>query len=201
MGGDHHEGFSQLSEEQKKRVRKAMDQAWGRPEVKEARDRVMRANDDLRRTLSKVLLEIDPDLQPLLEKLRPSRSRDGRGSMGPLPDPKAPDFAKQTVRRLESELMTFTPMERREGARELHARILGLPRVKEVFAQLEQAPMEQRVEAAEKFRAAYREVLGEEIRRLRGEAGGKGGPPGAGGETGIRRAPPSGEEGKKREAP
>jgi hypothetical protein len=60
------EGFERLTEEQKVRVREALGKAWGRPEVSEARDRMMKANEEMRDAIHAALKEIDPEMAMLL---------------------------------------------------------------------------------------------------------------------------------------
>src|SRR5690606_1309913 len=73
MGGKppRYDGFEKLSNEDKAKVRAAFEKAWQRPEVIEARDKAMRANEEMRNTLHSALKDIDPQVVGILEKAKP----------------------------------------------------------------------------------------------------------------------------------
>jgi hypothetical protein len=64
-------------------------------------------------------------------------------------------------------MLSMSRPERREETRRFHDRIIQLPRVKEALAKLEQMPPAERLEGLKKLREVYREVTGEEFRKLR----------------------------------
>jgi hypothetical protein len=170
-------GFEKLSDEQKQRVRAALGKAWSRPEVSAARDRVMRANEELKRELNKALEEIDPDSAALVASLRPPGGDGHGGRLGPpvLPPPESPDFPDAALRRLELELVTFTSPERRDEMRRLHQKLVGEEPVSEAVRDLRAAPPDRRPRAMEHLRRVYRARLDEVFKarreaRERGEA-------------------------------
>jgi hypothetical protein len=126
------EGFERLSEDQKRRVRDALAKAWGRPEVADARDRMMKANEEMREAIHGALKEIDPEIATLLANMRGPEPWGGRGEMPKMPPPDSPDFPNAVVKRLEMEVLIFSPPDRREEARSLHGTLLGQPEISAV---------------------------------------------------------------------
>jgi len=168
------EGFEKLSEDQKSRVREALGKAWGRPEVSVARDRMMKANEEMREAIHSALKEIDPEIATLLASMRGPEPRGGRGEMPKMPDAESPDFPGAVVRRLEMELLAFSPPERREEARKLHERLLESPEIREAVEKLNAAPVRDRVAAMEILRRVYREGVGRELGKAREKREGEG---------------------------
>lgn len=187
MGGKpmRHDGFEKLSEEEKSKVRAAFEKAWKRPEVLEARDKAMKANEEMRNTLHAALKEIDPQVVGILEKIKPPFPMDQRG-LPEMPRPESPEFGRMAVARLGAEMLSVARPERREDTRRFHDRIMQMPRVKEALANLEQLPPGEKMEGFKRFRDLYRQVAGEEYMKLREMMGGS---PGEGG--GFRRPPES----------
>ena len=180
-----YDGFEKLSEEERDKVRAAFEKAWQRPEVIESRDKAMMANEEMREKLRKAVQEIDPEVAQILEKVKPPFPTDQRG-LPEMPKPDSPEFARMAAIRLGAEIMSMSRPERREETRRFHERIMQLPRVKEAMAKLEQLPPEERIAAFQRLRDVYREVTGEEFRKLRekfGESKDK---------EGFRRPPPEG---------
>lgn len=198
-GGDRHgpggrppmfgEGFEKLTEEQKVRVREALGKAWGRPEVSEARDRMMKANDEMRDAIHKALKEIDPEMATLLASMRGPEPWGGRGEMPKMPPADSPDFPGAVVKRLEMELLAFSPPERREEARKLHGRLLEMPAIREAVAKLNEAGIHDRMAAMEILRRVYREGVGRELGKAREKREGEMGEGGKGEGTEFRRPP------------
>lgn len=167
MGSDAERmAFEKLPEEERKRVRKALEEAWGHENVHAAREKVIRANEELRETIRKVLTEIDPHVAEVLEKIRPPG---GPGDRGPLPplDPRSPDFTKRAVERLGMELQTFSRPERHEDTRRFHERLLKTPPVQKAIQELNQLPPEERMDGMAKLRAVYRQAVSAEFKRIR----------------------------------
>jgi hypothetical protein len=161
------EGFEKLSEDQKRRVREALAKAWGRPEVAEARDRMMKANDDMRDAIHGALKEIDPEIATLLASMRGPESWGGRGELPKMPPPEAPEFPEAVVKRLEMEMLAFTPPERREEARKLHGVLLAQPEISAAVKKLNEVPVPERVMAMEGLRRVYREGVGRHASKFR----------------------------------
>ncbi len=106
-------GFDTLTEEEKKKVREAMAKAWNRPEVITARDKAMEANEQMRHTLQVAIKEIDPEVDAILEKIKPPYALDHRG-LPLMPKPESPDFIKFVGIRLRAELMSIAKPGRHE---------------------------------------------------------------------------------------
>lgn len=163
MRGD---GFDKLPEVEKKRVREALDKVWSRPEVIEAKDKAMRANEEMRDTIREALTKIDPEAAAILAKIEPKDHFDPR-SLPKLPATDSPEFPKIMVQRLGMELLSFSRPERREETRKLHDRVMNYPRVLEALAKLEGSTGEERVQAVQKLREVYREAVGKEFQAAR----------------------------------
>ncbi len=172
-------GFERLSEDQKRRVREALGKAWGRPEVAEARDRLMQANETMRKVIHDALMEIDPEIAGVLASMKGPEGR-GHGEPPPrLPPVESPEFPGAALKRLEMELLVFSPPERREETRQLLGRVIETPAVKEMVNQFRQAPVEERMQVMENLRRLYRETVGEQLQAYRNRNR----------EPGIKRAP------------
>lgn len=164
------DGFEKLSEDEKQKVRAAFEKAWQRPEVIEARDKALRANEEMRNTLHAALKDIDPEAVAILEKIKPQFPMDQRG-LPELPKPDSPEFARMAVIRLGAEMLSFSRPERRDETRQFHERIMQLPRVKEALAKLGELAPDQRMEAFKKLREIYREAAGQEFIKFRDRGG------------------------------
>lgn len=160
-------GFERLSEDQKRRVRDALSKAWGKPEVIGARDRLIEANDMMRRAIHEALMEIDPEIAKILASMKESEGMGGRGEPPRLPPVESPDFPVAALKRLEMELLVFSPPERKEQTRQLLAKMMEMPAVQESVARLKQAPVKDRMRVMEELRRLYREVVGEELKAFR----------------------------------
>lgn len=187
-----YDGFEKLSEEEKSKVRAAFEKAWQRPEVIEARDKAMRANEEMRNTLHAALKDIDPQVVAILEKIKPPFPMDPRG-LPEMPKPESPEFGRMAVARIGAEMMSVARPERREDTRRFHDRIMQMPRIKDELAKLEQMPPGEKMEGFKHFRDVYRQVAGEEFMKLRQKFEGlrEGGGGGPGGPGGFRRPPES----------
>lgn len=175
------EGFDKLSEKEREKVRAAFSKAWQRPEVIEARDKAAKAGEEVREKLRLAVQEIDPEAAKILEKVRPPFPVDHRG-LPELPKPDSPEFGRMAGIRLGAEVMSMSRPERREETRRFHERIMQMPPVKEAFEKLDRLPPEQRVAAFQHLRDVYREVAGEEIKKMRKRGDDQG-------EGGFRRPP------------
>lgn len=168
-------GFDKLTEEEKKLMRDAFEKAWKDPKVIEARDKALRANENVRRVLHDTMSKENPGLAALLEKMKPPFETDDRG-FPILPRPDSPDFVKVAEARLGAEMMSMAKPGKQEDTRRFHERIMQLPRLKEAFTTLETTPPGERLEALRKIRDLYRQLVGEEFARFR-KAREEGGPP------------------------
>jgi hypothetical protein len=175
------DGFEKLSEAEKQKVRAAFEKAWQRPEVIEARDKALRANEEMRNMLHGALKEIDPEVVSILEKIKPQFPMDQRG-LPEMPKPDSANFAHMAAIRLGAELQSIARPERRDETRGFHERLLQLPRVKEALAKMDALPPGERIEAFKRFREIYREAAGQEFMKFRER--------GAEPKDGFRRPPP-----------
>lgn len=189
-GRPRYDGFEKLSEEERAKVRAAFDKAWQRPEVIESRDKAMKANEEMREKLRLAVQEIDPEVAKILEKVKPPFPMDQRG-LPEMPKPDSPEFARMAGIRLGAEMLSMSKPERREETRRFHDRIMQMPRVKEALTKLEEMSPQERMEGFKKLRDVYRDVTGEEFRKMRekfGESKDKDG------KDGFRRPPPEGDK-------
>ena len=65
--------WTNLSEEERGRLRAAHQKAMADPAVQAAREKLRQARREFREILRPALLKADPSLQPILDKLRPDR--------------------------------------------------------------------------------------------------------------------------------
>src|SRR5436190_19948073 len=66
--------FANLTDDERSRLRNAHQKAMMDPAVQAARERLRQARREFREILRPALLKADPSIQPILEKLRVSRS-------------------------------------------------------------------------------------------------------------------------------
>jgi len=212
--GDRDRGdmFKELSEPDRKRVREAFAKVWNAPEVAEARERLMKANEEYREALHAAMKTADPEVVSLLDKIKrsPMMSMGGGHSRGPrgLPDTSDPDFPRKAAERLGMDLQPAGRPEPREFPRQtIHERLLAVPAVKEAVKRLQEATPEQRMAFWKELRDAYSTAAKAENMELsKGRDDGppreggprhdgppprpEGGPPGAGGEGPRGPRPP-----------
>jgi hypothetical protein len=147
-------GFEKLSEEDKAKVRRALDAAWQKPEVQAARDRLMKANDDFRDVIRTTLQGIDPAVVTILDKIRPDTPM---LASEPWPKPEAENFADLSIARMGKELSMFARPDRRDAMLQLHMKLLEQPEVKPLVEAVRAAPVAERVSAFKKLHSIYRE--------------------------------------------
>lgn len=172
-GGD---GFDKLPDADKKRVRDAFDKVWSRPEVIEARDKSMRANEEMREVIRAALGKIDPEAVAILARVEPKDNYDPR-DLPKLPPADSPDFPRIIVQRMGMEMLAFSRPERREETRKLHERVIAQPQIQEAIQKLETTRGEERIQSMQKLREVYRGAIGKEfqiLREKRANAEGKG---------------------------
>lgn len=168
-----HDGFDKLPDDEKKRVREALDKVWSRPEVIAAKDKAMRANEEMRDTIRDALGKIDPQAAEILAKIEPKDHFDPR-ELPKLPPTDSPDFPKVIVKRMGLELQSFSRPERREETQKLHERVMTQPEIQETLKKLEASTGEERVQTVQKLREMYRSAVMKEFQAAR-EKRGKGG--------------------------
>lgn len=158
------EGIERLPDEEKKRVRAAIDKAWTTPAVQEAKDRYFKANEEFRAAMRQALNEVDPEVVKILEKIKPQQP--DQRSFPKLPPPTDNAFAKVALERLGMELMTFVRPENREKVRAIHVKVMQTPEVKTAVEALLAAPPEKKIEALGKLREVYRQAISKELPNL-----------------------------------
>ncbi len=167
------EGMDRLSEDEKKRLRSAVEKVWGNPEVAAARERIMKANEELRTTLREALQKSDPEVVPILEKVKSPVPWEQHRSQPPLPRPDDPNFPRLATTRLGMEMMAFAKPEQREALRHLHERVVELPEVKQAIAKVQDAPPEGRMEAFKNLRDVYKHECERAIANFRKQRAGE----------------------------
>lgn len=190
MGGKpgRFDGFEKLTEDEKTKVRAAFEKAWQRPEVIEARDNAMRANEEMRNKLHAALKEIDPEVVGILEKAKPPFPMDQR-SLPEIPKPESPEFGRLAVARIGAEMLSVARPDRKDDTRRFHDRIMQMPRLREELAKLEQLPPGEKLEGFKRFRDIYRQVASEEYMKMREKFEGYRSGEGGGPSGGFRRPP------------
>lgn len=150
---DRGDMFKGLPEGERQKVREAFEKAWQDPEVIAARDRMSKANEDMRNALHEALKKADPEVVKILEKVRPPGGYPG---MARMPDPADPEFVPQGIQRLGGEIQTLARFSRPDAdTKPMHDRIVQAPAVKEAIQRAQEATAEQRPEAWRRLRDAY----------------------------------------------
>lgn len=168
------QGMEGLSEDEKKRLRTAVEKVWSNPEVAAARERIMKANEELRTTLREALQKSDPEVVPILEKVKSPVPWEQHRNPPPLPRPEDPNFPRLATARLGFELMAFAKPEQREALRHLHEKVVELPEVKQAITKVQEAPAEGRMEAFKALRDVYKRECERAIADYRRKRGGEG---------------------------
>lgn len=156
------EGFERLPEEEKKRVRAAMEKAWSMPALQQAKERYLKANEEFRTAMRQALEEVDPEVVKILEKMKPQQQMDPR-AMPKLPPPTDDQFAKIAVERLGMEIIGFARPELRGRIRAAHGKVMQQPDVAEAVKHLLAAPPEARADELRKLREVYRKAMAAEL--------------------------------------
>ncbi len=156
------EGIEQLSEEDKVRLRAAIDKAWTLPALQQAKERYIKASEEFRATMRRSLQEVDPEMTRILEKIKPDQQGDPR-QLPKLPPPTDPGFAAAAVARLGMEMMTFVRPEQREKVRAMHVKVMEMPEVADAVKVLLEAPAESRIGSLLKLRELYRQAMSKEL--------------------------------------
>jgi len=162
-GSFQSEGFERLPEAEKARVRAAMDQAWTSPELREARDRYMKANEEFRAAMRKALEQVDPGVVAILEKIKPRDGAFDSRNWPKLPPPEDAGFVSAAVHRLEMEVVNFARPESRDRLRAIHGRVMQSPLLVEALKKLTDAPPGERMEMLRQLRETYRMAIVKEL--------------------------------------
>lgn len=126
----------QLTEDERQRLRTAFEKAWTKPEVIQARDRLMQVTEEYRVALHQALEEADSGVLKILEKTRVPTS--GGFPFAGL-DPKDADLLKKVLDRLRDDLRNRLPPDKRETLGRVHERVMNAPAVQDLVKQLEAA--------------------------------------------------------------
>ena len=174
-GGKTEDGMDQLSEDERHRLRAAVEKVWANPEVTAARERIMKANEEFRGTLREALQKSDPEVVKILEKVKTPMPWEQRRGPPPMPRADDPNFPRMAAARLGFEMMSFLRPEQRQSFRHLHERVIELPAVKEAISKVQTATPEGRPEAFKNLHQVYRKECEREVAEFRrkraGEAG------------------------------
>jgi CRISPR/Cas system CSM-associated protein Csm2 small subunit len=146
--------FDKLSDAEKTKVRAALEQAWSKPELAAARDRLMKANEEFRSTMREVIKAIDPEVVALLDKTKPDTPAI---AMEPWPKPEREDFVAASLDRLRNEMKAYARPDRRDAMDALHAKLLENPELAALVIKLKAAPVAERAAAFEPVKQMYRQ--------------------------------------------
>lgn len=151
-----------MPEDQKQKVRAAFEKVWKKQEVVDARERLMKANEDYRKSIHDALVEADPEVAKILDNRKPSM---GQGMQGKMPDINDPEFASKALHRLRMESQTG---EHRESPMsKIHEKVMHSPVVAEAVKNLQQAEPAKRMEAWTQLRETYQAAIKVEFGKMR----------------------------------
>jgi hypothetical protein len=193
---EHTDAFNQLPEEERQRIRAAFEKVWNKPDVVQARDRLMKANEAYREVLHQALGEADSGVLKILEKVKVPMPGGGFPFAGRLPDPNDSEFSKKLLARLSEDLQNWARNEKRDlPVARFHERVVNAPAVRELVTQLDAAQEPQRrLEIAGRLREAYFAAWRAEFGQARDGMPRREGSPG--GKPERREAPPRPETDK-----
>ena len=166
-GGMRESGWDQLNEDEKKKLREAIDKVWDTAEVAASRDKIMKATEEMRTTLRTALEKSDPDAAKIMAKVKTPFPWPSHRGPPPMPNPEDPNFPRMATMRLGFEMLSIAKPEQREAMRHLHERLVELPSVKDAAAKLEAAPISGRMEAFKMLRETYQKEREREIAEYR----------------------------------
>ncbi len=174
-GGDHGDIFRHLSEEDRQKVRRAFEKAWTKPEVMQAREQLMKANDQYREALQLALQEADPEAAKILERAKTDSPGPRRGPL--MPDMNDPDFMRKAQQRLAEELQSWSqggPDRERGEHREvppalmrMHEHVMQSPAVRDAVGELEHSDPAHKLEAWKHLKEVYQATAKSEFAKLR----------------------------------
>jgi hypothetical protein len=98
-----------MSEEDRQKVRSAFEKAWKNPAVIQARNDLMKANDQYRQAIQDAIKEADPEVAKILDRVKSEGPQGGhsRFGLGPMPDTSDPEFVHKALQRLPFELQAL----------------------------------------------------------------------------------------------
>ena len=166
-GGMRDSGWDQLNEDEKKKLRDAIDKVWDTAEVASSRDKIMKATEEMRTTLRTALEKSDPEAAKIMAKVKTPFPWPSHRGPPPMPKPEDPNFPRQAAMRLGFEMLSIAKPEQRDALRHLHERLVELPTVKAAIAKLEAAPVAERMEAFKQLREVYQKEREREIAEYR----------------------------------
>jgi hypothetical protein len=107
--GEHGDSFRHLPEEDRQKVRNAFEKAWKNPAVIQARNDLMKANEQYRQALQQAIKEADPEVTKILDRVKSEGPQGGhlRMGLGPMPDTSDPEFVHKALQRLPFELQVL----------------------------------------------------------------------------------------------
>ena len=174
-GGDHGDVFRHLSEGDRQKLRQAFEKAWNTPEVMQAREQLIKANEQYRDAVQKALEQADPEAAKILERSKADSPGPRHGPF--MPDPGDPDFMRKAQQRLAEELQGWTQGgpehergERHEvppGLMRVHERIMQSPPVRDAVGELAHSDPSHKLEAWKHLKEVYQTVAKGEIAKLR----------------------------------
>jgi len=154
---EHADAFNRLPDEERRRVRTAFEKAWNNPDVVQARDRLVKANEEYRQALHHAIEEADSGVVKILEKVKVPMPGGGFPFAARLPDPNDAEFSRKVIARLGEEMQNWARNEKRDlPVVRMHERVMNSPAVRDLTRQLEEATEpRRRMEIAGKLREAY----------------------------------------------
>ena len=164
----HGSGFKNLSEEERTKVREALQKVWSDPEVVAARHELQQASESYRETMRNALKNVDPEIQPILQKMMmtPRGHGPGSGHGGNVPsgrewgDPNQPGFARLTVKRVSMEIADRMEPELRGAFDEAHKQVIATEEFQTAIKNVEETTdFRKKFEEARKLRDVYRKEL------------------------------------------
>ena len=171
-------GFNKLSDEERTKIREALQQVWSDPEVIAARHELQQASEKYRETMRTALKDVDPEIQPILQKMMmmsprgPGGPGDGPGN-GPNDrpggggpggrewgDPDQPGFARLVVKRVSMEIADRMEPELRGEFEEAHKQVTDTDEFKAALKTVEDTKdFRKKQDEARKLREVYRTEL------------------------------------------
>lgn len=161
--------FAKLTDEERAKVRSALEAAWKTPEVEAAKDKAMKANEEFRKAMEAAVSKADPEAAKILAKIRPPTPWDIMRDRIKLPRPEDPKFVDAAVGRLSMELYGLAKPEHRDAAKKLHERVMSMPTVAAAVEKLRSALPVDKMTALKTLGEEYRKQVEIEVARLRKE--------------------------------
>ena len=162
----HGSGFKDLSDKERAKVREALQKVWSDPEVIAARHNLQKASEEYRETMRNALNNVDPEIQPILQKMMMSPRGPGGSGHGNGPgsrdwgDPNQPGFARLVVKRVSMEIADRMEPELRGPFGEAHKKVVATEDFQAAIKVVEETTdLRKKQEEARKLREIYRKEL------------------------------------------